>query len=379
MGMWPAIRRAVFWVHLTIGLAAAVALGLMCVTGVLLTYERQTITLFDRWGLEARPPAPGAQRLSMEELVAKVRRQRGAAPETVTVFAAANLPVQLGLKGVRLSPYVDPYTGAEIGTPSRGIRTFFAAVIRWHTALGVNGAGGRLGNDVVRRINMLFLFLMLLGILLWIPRRWTWRQVRGGLFFRPGLPGHARDFNWHNVIGIWSAVPLLVIAWTAMAMPQSWARRITEQVVGTQSPEWHGAQASTTPALSLTLDELLARAERQAPGWKAVSMQIPEKESSAVDFAIDMSGYNGIGKSAALQLDRSGRVVVFHPAGSTRMLAQTFIRFGHTGEAWGIAGQTIAGLVSLGGAVLVWTGVALSLRRFYAARARGKARAAVTH
>jgi uncharacterized iron-regulated membrane protein len=40
------------------------------------------------------------------------------------------------------------------------------------------------------------------------------------------------------------------------------------------------------------------------------------------------------------------------------------MRFGHTGEYWGLAGQTIAGIVSLGAAVLMWTGLALAWRRF---------------
>ena len=42
------------------------------------------------------------------------------------------------------------------------------------------------------------------------------------------------------------------------------------------------------------------------------------------------------------------------------------MRFAHTGEVLGIPGQTVAGLVSAGGVVLVWTGIALALRRFLA-------------
>jgi uncharacterized iron-regulated membrane protein len=40
------------------------------------------------------------------------------------------------------------------------------------------------------------------------------------------------------------------------------------------------------------------------------------------------------------------------------------MRFAHTGEVLGIAGQTIAGLVSAGAVVMVWTGLALTWRRF---------------
>lgn len=45
---------------------------------------------------------------------------------------------------------------------------------------------------------------------------------------------------------------------------------------------------------------------------------------------------------------------------------RSIMRFAHTGEVIGIAGQTIAGLVSTGGAVLVLTGLALAIRRLRA-------------
>src|SRR5690606_36699136 len=44
------------------------------------------------------------------------------------------------------------------------------------------------------------------------------------------------------------------------------------------------------------------------------------------------------------------------------------LRFLHTGEALGLFGQILAGLASLGAVVLVWTGLALSWRRFFRRR-----------
>ena len=49
---------------------------------------------------------------------------------------------------------------------------------------------------------------------------------------------------------------------------------------------------------------------------------------------------------------------------------RTVLRFAHTGEVLGLPGQTIAGIASAGGTVLVYTGLALSLRRFIAWRQR---------
>ena len=52
--------------------------------------------------------------------------------------------------------------------------------------------------------------------------------------------------------------------------------------------------------------------------------------------------------------------------------ARTWLRFAHTGEVYGLAGQTVAGLVTAGGAVLVLTGIALALRRFLSWRKRAR-------
>jgi uncharacterized iron-regulated membrane protein len=52
--------------------------------------------------------------------------------------------------------------------------------------------------------------------------------------------------------------------------------------------------------------------------------------------------------------------------------ARQWMRFVHTGEYYGVIGQTIAGMASLGGALLVWTGLALAYRRLRSWLARRK-------
>jgi uncharacterized iron-regulated membrane protein len=67
-----------------------------------------------------------------------------------------------------------------------------------------------------------------------------------------------------------------------------------------------------------------------------------------------------------LTLDAAtGAVVAFAPFSSqtTGQKARSWIRFLHTGEALGIVGQTIAGLVSFTSLLMVWTGLTLAYRR----------------
>lgn len=69
---------------------------------------------------------------------------------------------------------------------------------------------------------------------------------------------------------------------------------------------------------------------------------------------------------------RTAELVKWEPFSSlsTGRRLRSYLRFGHTGEVAGLVGQTIAGLASLGGAVLVCTGLALAVRRLWAWRAR---------
>jgi uncharacterized iron-regulated membrane protein len=49
---------------------------------------------------------------------------------------------------------------------------------------------------------------------------------------------------------------------------------------------------------------------------------------------------------------------------------RSYLRFAHTGEYHGVLGQTIAGIASLAGVFLVWTGFALAWRRLGASLLR---------
>src|SRR4030095_3649354 len=91
-----------------------------------------------------------------------------------------------------------------------GVRAFFRAVTDWHrwlAASGENRAPGRAGPGAAHPA---VLFLVLSGAYLWIPRTWAWRAIKQVIWFRGGLAGKARDFNWHNTIGVWSVVPLAI-------------------------------------------------------------------------------------------------------------------------------------------------------------------------
>jgi uncharacterized iron-regulated membrane protein len=124
------------------------------------------------------------------------------------------------------------------------------------------------------------------------------------------------------------------------------------------------------------LNLLLARAEQQLPDWRSISLRLPSTTDSTVTFTLDRGDGGQPQKRAQLTLDRrTGEVVRWEPFSSLTLgrRLRSLLRFAHTGEVAGVFGQTVAGLASATGALLVWTGLALAWRRFRAwlSRRRG--------
>ncbi|HKI01519.1 MAG TPA: PepSY-associated TM helix domain-containing protein [Thermoanaerobaculia bacterium] len=365
-------RSVIFWLHLAAGVTAGAVILVMSVTGVLLMYERQIMEWADE-DYRVATPSPGAARLPVETLVARVLEKNPGTPSSVTVQADPGTPVSVSL-GREKTVYVDPYTGRVLGPGSKKVRAFFHAVTDWHRWLGAGGERRDTGRAVTGAANLAFLVLVVSGLYLWLPRQWTRRQVRNVTWFRRGLPGKARDFNWHNVIGFWSWVPLFLIVLSGVVLSYPWAGDLLFRLAGEEPPARRDGPRRTEseggPVPLDGLDELWAVAERQMPGWRSLTLRLPGSPEDPVTFSILQGDRGRPDLRAQLTLDRaSGEIVKWEPYASQSLgrRLRSWPRWVHTGEAGGIAGQTLAGLASAGAAVLVWTGIALAWRRFFAA------------
>jgi uncharacterized iron-regulated membrane protein len=215
------LRRVIFWCHLAAGLVAGTIVLIMSVTGVLLTYEKQIASWADTRAFQI---VPGATRLPPDALIASARAAAGgAAATTLTVWSDPSAPAAVAVPQKTI--YVDPYTGQALGESRPQPRAFFRKMTDWHRWLGASPEGRARGRMITGACNLAFLFLVVSGFYLWFPRQWTWRQLRAVTWFRRGLSAKARDFNWHNTIGLWSAIPLAVVVATSSSAGRGKQRR----------------------------------------------------------------------------------------------------------------------------------------------------------
>lgn len=140
------------------------------VSGILSAFERQINAWVDRWVQFSR-----RQTLAVE-FVAHRANRNPKEPPTITVRAAPEAPIELAYGRERIL-YVDPASGKVVGEASRSTRGLFASVERIHR-------------------------------------------------FRGALRGRARDWNWHNRIGFWSAIPLFFIVLSGVIMSYGWANNL---------------------------------------------------------------------------------------------------------------------------------------------------------
>ena len=363
------LRSLIFWMHLIAGVAAGVVVLIMSITGVALTYEKQMLEWADRGAWTAPSPAD-ARHLPPETLLAKAAAaQPGLAPTGVTLRANAAAPATVTFQGNK-SLLIDPYTGTIIGEPPAGLRSFFRTMTVWHRYLALEGASRSTGKAITGAANLGFLFIVLSGIYLWFPRVWSWLQFKNVLWFRRGLPAKGRDFNWHNVIGFWSAVPLAVVVAGAVPISYAWASNLVYRLAGDRPPTAAAPPAAATPepVSASGLNAAWSRAQAQVPAWRTMTVRL-SADSRPLALTVDQ-GYGGQPqKRETLTIDRAtvdiAKAETFADLSPGRR-ARSWLRFAHTGEFYGLAGQTLAGIVSAGGVVLVYTGFALAFRRFTA-------------
>jgi uncharacterized iron-regulated membrane protein len=373
------LRRVLFWAHLAAGSLAGIAIFAMCLTGVLLAFQPQVLGFVER-GVR-RAPGPSGERLPAGTLLRlAAEASPGAAPTAVTVRSDPGESAAVAF-GRDRTLFLDPVSGAALGASSAGWRAFFAKVQDVHRWLAFSEESRPAGKAITGAANLLFLGLALSGLYIWWPRLRGIRRIASVGLFQRRLSGKARDFNWHNVVGVWSAIPLVVITTTGAVISYRWAGDLVYRAFGQAPPPARGPAGGgraapqarpVTAGDAATLDGLWRVAERQSPGWRAITLRVPDKGKS-VTFSIEEGRFLNRFARSSLTLDaKTGAISEWEPyaeAGAGRQ-ARSWMRFLHTGESLGFAGQLVAALGSLGGAVLAVTGIALSLRRFQSWRAR---------
>lgn len=371
-------RKLLYWPHLICGVLAGVVILTMSVTGVLLTYEKQMVAWSERQ-FDVVPVA-GAVALSPEELHASASAADPSRPVARLIYRNDPAAAVVAVRGRSDKLYLDPYTGRVIAEGPTAMQAFMQWTTQFHRWFALEGASRDTARMVTGAANLMFLFLAVSGIYLWFPPVLRWVNIRKVLFFKKNANAHARDFNWHHVMGIWSVVPLVVITATAAVFYYDWANDLVYRLAGDEAPVRGERSPVPAPAAETSagmgLSMLFTTAATYRQDWNSLTLAWPKPGDRQVTFTFDWGMGGEPAKKGDLVIDRTSGAVTGWVAFEDKTpgsQARTMVRFLHTGEALGVIGQTIAGIVSLFSAIMVWTGIALAWRKYVAPLRRKRA------
>ncbi len=364
------LRKVIFWLHLVLALAAGVVIMSMAVTGMLIAFEPQIVEFSER-AVRRVSPAANAVRMSLDSVLTQARQVHpDVRPERIGIRNDPQASVAVSFGREAGTVYVDPYTGDVLGGES-WVHGFLHTVEQWHRWL----ASRDIWRPVTGASNLVFLFLVISGFYLWWPRNWNPKSLKAVTVFNSRLTGKARDWNWHNVIGFWCAPILFITTVTGAIMSYQWANDLLYRATGNEPPptrERRSEKEALGPEpTTVSLDSLVNAVQAQAPGWVSVSMRFPKHDGDSMSASVqEPPTWQPAPRSQLVFDSKTGAVKKWKPFAEENAgrQARTFVKSLHTGQAGGILGQILAFIGAMGAGFLVWTGFALSYRRFFKRR-----------
>ncbi len=371
------LRKIIFWTHLITGLTIGLVIVNMAVTGMIMAFEPQILDWVESDRRVVPVPVHGAPRLSLEEIASRARAAMpGEKLSALSVKAdpAASVMANFGREGGSL--YVNPYTGETLGGDSKA-NTFLHWAEDWHRWFGKK----EIGKPITGAACLAFFFMALSGLYIWFPKAFSVTAFKSITLFDGWLSGKARDWNWHNVFGFWCLPLILVTTTTGLIMSYDWANQLLYKAARSEMPVFGKPAAQTQSASTpveepaVSWDQLLAVAQSAEPVWTSITLRAPQKPGGPFNANVQLAHPWHPRPLTLLTLDPKTAAIVK----STPFAAQnrgvrwrTWVKYLHTGEAGKLPGQLLMFLSAMGAVMLVWTGAALSIRRYSNYRQRKK-------
>ena len=355
------LRATLLKVHLWVGMAAALFLFALGLSGALLTLE----DIIDP-ALNARAwfVKPQGRPLKLTQITQAIRQAFPQSPiEELVLPQKPDDTVKFLVRqsdGHEVGIFVNPYTGEIVGRNSDQQFRPMLAIRQFHTHLLIQR---RSGHMILTIAACCLLGLAVTGIVLWWPRKIF--KLRGG-------PPHNVVFDLHQMLGLWSSACLLLFAMTGIAMGfedqvNRWALAVSHM----QPAPWPTPKPPAAGVPPLSPDELLAKAESIAPGARPIGLDFDSPNDPAL--VIMRFPEDQLGRTWVI-LDRyTGDVLRFD---STRAMpvalkyARMWNQEIHTGDIFGWPTRILASIFSLAVAALAVTGPCIWWNRTRAQRSR---------
>ena len=344
--------------HRYVGLTLAVFWCVQALTGILMVFH---------WELEDAPFERSTSSIDLHQIGARVDALRTADPRwTVTsVYPtgsnAGHFDVYLANGAGQMDTVRIDGAGRVLERKPLDYDYRRAGLLRAATELHQSLFAGHRGRLIIGASGLVLLCNLVAGIKLAWPRRNQWR---GALRVPGGLRGAARLYAWHRALGLWFAIPavILVLAGCCLAFDDTW-----DDVLGTGAPPAALAAAPTTDAGSIPTAQALLSAAHEFPAATLAGIILPKPDAPWFTIRLLQPGElrRIFGTTSVFVSAANGAVLAREDAlhaGAARRFVDGFYPI-HTGEAGGIIGRIVSLSVGCWLATMLALGISLWWRR----------------
>ncbi|MDD4330611.1 MAG: PepSY-associated TM helix domain-containing protein [Aliarcobacter sp.] len=353
-----------FKLHLILGLSAGFILLIVGFTGSMLSFKKEILSAInqDTYKVSVFDKA----KLSTKELLEKFQEQKPQSKIngiTISSFEDDSVSINVAGEGENarkgVTYYVNPYT-AEILPELKGV-SFFKTVENIHRRLLLDD----LGKQVVALSVVSLLVLIFSGIYVYFPR--LKKSFLQSLKLNFQSKGRFFLANLHSAIGMWVIPFYLVFCLTGLYWSYDFVSNGLHTITGVEKPKKPQMQGFlgekiSFDDISLAVDTFKNLVENK---YSSATLRFPQKGSVySFDYlAVDVPHERAKNK---IEFDIKTNQVSKHEKYEDKTLTQKLmgsILPLHTGEYFGVVGQTLMFLASLMMPLFAITGLMLYVKR----------------
>lgn len=348
--------------HLWLALPLGLFISLICLTGAILVFEHEIL----EWSHPSRyfVAETNEKALLPEQLVAIVNPQlQNNSVASIQISSSPNRTYAVGLKeGFRASAFVNPYTGQITGYHSPRDSWMFTVMSLHRWLLDGTRTWGK---QIVAISTLLLIIIILSGIFYQIPLKLNRKTF--SIRFKSGAYKMLYDF--HNVLGLYSCILLLIAALTGLMWSYDWYRNGVYKLFGAEVPQQRDEKGPARGNKvekgeekllnTANWDEVLLNLKEQNPGFTSIQLADGKAsvklKSAPNQRASDQYQFN----PASGEITKVERYK--DSAKASRIFGWSYSL--HVGDVWGIWSKLLVFVASLIGASLPITGYWMYIRK----------------
>ena len=360
-------RKLLNDLHLWLGLASGIILFLVCLSGTILTFQKEIKSLF----AEELKVSLGQGEVKTIESLQQNLQDLG----TVTGVTLSENGKKAYEFKVKTSPedrrgttfFVNQYTGEYQRLGENPTDEFFFTMFRMHRWLLFDSAIGR---PIVGIATLIFLFLSISGIVLWFPKKKIkWKTLKPGFKIKWSANWKRINHDLHNTLGFYSCLLLIIMTLTGLFWSFQWYRDLGSEVLGTQVFGGRGGpkivSEANTDTKTLEIAEIvnITNLNLEYPGETSISF--PKDEKGVFSIRKYKTGNWSPNTYDMLVIDRDGKVLKKELFSEKPINVQvaSLIKPIHTGEIFGTFSKILYFLACLIATSLPITGTLIWLNK----------------